>query len=383
MPRWDVNFKMRVATTSPVIVQLVANINAFSKVIRNIPLPPRVQKHLDALNIMRAIRGTTGIEGTELSEDEVLQIMRTPRRKNVLPKSRQRDEQETRNAEVLMRYISRNLVRNPNLSLTEDLICRIHEILTQDINYPNNIPGKYRTHAVSAGTYVPPTTGDEVSKLMAEFIDWLNNGPPKEWDLAIQAIVTHFYLVSIHPFGDGNGRMSRGAESFMLYKAGINARGFYSLANYYYRYRAEYVQMLDHVRFETNDDLTPFVLFALKGLAEELEDVHSEVLNQVLIIAYRDFVREVLERHRKLGTPSGERMFYFLLGLNEPVSIKELRQGKHSLSRYYQGLSQKTLSRDLNFFLNNKLIMIDRDQLQPNVNAMTGFVPPIAQKLAG
>jgi len=381
MPKWDVNFNMRVDTTSPAIVQLVANVQAFSKVIRNIPLPPGVQRHLDALNIMRAIRGTTGIEGAELSEDEVLQIMRAPKRKNVLPKSRQRDEQEGRNADVLMRYISRTLVRNPNLSLTEDLICRIHEILTRDINYPNNIPGKYRTHAVSAGIYVPPTTGDEVRKLMAEFTDWLNNGPPKEWDLAIQAIVTHFYLVSIHPFGDGNGRMSRGAESFMLYKAGINARGFYSLANYYYRYRAEYVQMLDHVRFETNGELTPFVLFALKGLAEELEDVHSEVLNQVSIIAYRDFVREVLESHRKLGTPSGERMFHFLLELNEPASIKELRQKKHRLSRYYQGLSSKTLSRDLNFFLDNNLIMIDGDQLQPNVNAMTRFVPPIAQRL--
>ena len=33
MPKWDVNFDMRVDITSPVIVQLVANINAFSKVI--------------------------------------------------------------------------------------------------------------------------------------------------------------------------------------------------------------------------------------------------------------------------------------------------------------------------------------------------------------
>lgn len=373
---------MRVATTNPGIVQLVANVHAFSKVIRSIPLPPGVQAHLDALNIMRAIRGTTGIEGTELSEDEVLQIMSTPKNKKVLSKSRQRDEQEGRNADVLMRYISRILVRDPNLSLTEDLVCRIHQILTRDINYPNNIPGKYRTHTVSIGTYVSPTTEDEIHKLMAEFIDWLHNGPPSEWDLAIQAIVTHFYLVSIHPFGDGNGRMSRGAESFMLYKAGINARGFYSLANYYYHYRTEYVQMLDHVRFETDGDLTPFVLFALKGLAEELEYVHSEVLHQVSIIAYRDFVRETLENHGKLGTPSGERMFHFLLALNESVPIKELRQRKHSLSRYYQGLSQKTLSRDLNFFLYNNLVIMDDDQLQPNIHAMTRFIPPIAQKLA-
>ncbi len=380
MPKWQVHFNMRVDTLNPEIVNLVANVHAFSKVIRSIPIPPRVQRYLDALNIMRAIRGTTGIEGTELTENEVLQIMAAPRKKQVLPKSRKRDEQEARNADVLMRYIAQNLARNRNIPLSEELICRIHEILTRDIDYPNNIPGEYRNHAISAGTYIPPTTGDEVRKLMTEFIDWLNNGPPKQWDLAIRAVVAHFYVVSIHPFGDGNGRASRGVESFLLYKAGINARGFYSLANYYYSHRAEYVQMLDYVRFETDSDLTPFVLFALRGLAEELEEVHSEVLAQVLIISYRDYVRETLEIHNKLGTPPGERMFHFLLELTESVSIKELRGRKHKLSRYYAGLSNKTLSRDLNFFEKNKLVVIKGDQLQPNVNAMTRFIPPLPQE---
>ena len=235
MPKWNVNFNMRVDTTHPTILQYVANVHAFSRVIRNIPLPPGVQDRLDALNIMRAIRGTTGIEGTELSPEEVLKIMDSPKRVKVLPKARRRDEQEARNANVLMRYISRILVKDPNQPITEDLICQIHRILTREIDYAHNIPGKYRSHAVSAGTYVPPITNDEVRNLMTKFVDWLNNGPPKDWDLAIQAIVTHFYLVSIHPFGDGNGRMSRGAESFLLYKAGINARGFYSLATYYFK----------------------------------------------------------------------------------------------------------------------------------------------------
>ena len=67
MPKWDVNFNVKVDIINPAIVQLVANVHAFSKVIRNIPIPPAAQRHLDALNIMRAVRGTTGIEGTELS----------------------------------------------------------------------------------------------------------------------------------------------------------------------------------------------------------------------------------------------------------------------------------------------------------------------------
>ena len=62
MARWDVNFDTRVNVMNPTIVNYVANIHAYSKVIRSIPIPPGVQANLDALNIMRAVRGTTGIE---------------------------------------------------------------------------------------------------------------------------------------------------------------------------------------------------------------------------------------------------------------------------------------------------------------------------------
>ncbi len=179
MPKWNVNFNTSVDIINPEIVQLVANTHAFSKVIRNIPLPPGVQKNLDALNIMRAVRGTTGIEGTELAEDEVIQILETPNKKRVLPANRKRDEQEARNAGLLMRYIARIVIQDSDIPLSEELICSIHRILSRKIDYPNNIPGKYRAHPVAAGTYVPPSTKDEISRLMSEFVNWFNSGVPK------------------------------------------------------------------------------------------------------------------------------------------------------------------------------------------------------------
>lgn len=376
MPEWIVNFNIRVRTDKEEVLRLLSRIHAFASVIKSIPIPPGVQRRLDALNIMRAVRGTTGIEGAELTEEEVEQIMSAPKTKHVLPKSRRREEIEARNSEELMHFIAHQLIKNPDTPLTEDLICQIHEITTKNINYLNNIPGKYRSHAVSARTYIPPRTEKEVRRLMNEFIDWFNNGPPKSWDNVLKAIVAHFYVVSIHPFGDGNGRVSRGVESFLLFKAGVNARGFYSLANYYYRNRNEYVQMLGHVRFQTNSDLTPFVLFALEGLSDELEMVHNEVLSQVLRISFRDYAREVLLKHGKLGSKPGERMFHFLLDLAGPVSLKELRSGKHELSHYYSGVTKKTLSRDLNFLKEYELVIIDGDELTANYAVMTRFMPP-------
>lgn len=377
MPRWNVNFSTRVSTDSRQVTEYVAKIRALAAVIRGIPIPPGVQRTIDALNIMRAVRATTGIEGTELAEEEVAKIMEAPPEKRVLPPNRRREEQEVRNAELLMYFVASEVSRDPGTRLTEELICKIHEITTRGIDYPNNIPGKYRSHAVSAGAYVPPPSGVEVRKLMREFVRWFNEGAPATWDPIIKAIVGHFYVVSIHPFGDGNGRTARGLESFLLFQAGVNARGFYSLANYYYRLRSDYVQLLDHVRFNTNGDLTPFVLFALRGLAEELEAVHSEVLQEVKLIAFRDFARETLSLRGKLGTKAGERMFHFLLGLGpDPLEIKALRNGRHELSRYYRKVTNKTLSRDINFLKSQRLILVQGDSLRANLAIMTQFVPP-------
>lgn len=374
MPSWDVHFKTRVDTKNQEVVSLVAKAQALASVIRSIPITPGAQERIDALNIMRAVHGTTGIEGTQLTEDEVYEIMKTPPGKEVLPPSRKRDELEARNAAEVMEFVVHHLTKQPDAILSEQLISTIHEITTKDIDYPNNVPGKYRNHPVSAGTYLPPRTGDEVARLMEEFIDWFNNGEPKSWDTIIRAIVAHFYILSIHPFGDGNGRTARGVESFLLYKAGVNARGFYSLANFYYKYRPEYVQLLDEVRFKTNGNLTPFVLFSLRGLAGELEEVHNAVIEEVKLISFRDFAREALED--KIHTSAGERMFNLLLGLGkEPVSMKDLRAGKHYLAYLYRKLSSKTLSRDINLLKQRGLIVVEDDKLKANIDVMVKFTP--------
>ena len=378
MPRWNVTFDMHLDTRHPEIVYCVAMAHALAGVIRDIPILPSIKVRLDALNILRAVRGTTGIEGIELTDDEVKQIMESPRGKPVLPTNRSREEQEARNAQKVMIYVVKELTRDPTIPLTEKVVCAIHRITTKDINYANNIPGKYRTHNVTVGNYNPPS-GDDVKRLMREFIQWFNTGAPSTWDPIIRAIVAHFYVVSIHPFGDGNGRTSRGVESFLLYQGGVNARSFYSLANYYYQRRYEYVQFLNSVRFESNGDLTPFVLFALKGLVSELQQVHSEVLTNVKSIAFRDYGREQLALYDKLRSSVGERMSALLVYLSdgERVSLRVIRSGRHPLSGLYHNLTTKTLSRDINFLKQHELIIVEGDELRANLDIMTRYTPPL------
>ena len=374
MPSWNVQFNLNLQVNDRRIVQDLARIHALSGVIRGIPIPPFVQRRLDQLNIRRAVRGTTGIEGTELSEQEVSRVLDSPSGVPTLGPGREREEQETRNAEALMIYVGEYVRRDPTAPISEALILQFHRILTQGIDYPHNEPGRYRSHSVVVGAYRPPETGDQVRRLMTEFVRWFNSGSPTSWDPVLRAIVAHFYMVSIHPFGDGNGRTARAVESFLLYKAGVNVRGYYSLANYFYQNRSEYVYNLNHVQTRGQTDLTPFVVFALEGLVQELEAVHSEVLAEVRIIAFRDYARQVLDDKGRLATSAGERQLRFLIELARgPVSLRELRSGGHHLSRLYRNVTTRTLMRDINFMKEQGLIVAEGDLLKARVDLMSRY----------
>ena len=373
MPRWDVHFDLVADMSAPGALERLVAAKSLSIAVREIPVPPHVQRRLHALNIVRAVRGTTGIEGTELSEDEVSRVLSAPADRPVLDAARQREEREVRNAGALKELVENLLQRNPETRLSEPLMREFHRVLTDGIDYPHNEPGRYRSHPVTAGDYQAPAHED-VPALMSGFAEWLNFGRGAALDPIVKAIVAHFLLISVHPFGDGNGRTSRGVESFLLYKAGVNARGFYSLANYYYRNRPDYVALLNHVRFVSDPNAAPFVNFALKGLVEELQDVYSEILRAVRVISFRDFARERLQDEGRLGSHTGNRQLLFLLELGEQeIAVADIRSGLHPIAHLYRGVGQRTVARDLNLLRRLSLIVEERGIIRANMDVTDEF----------
>jgi Fic family protein len=377
VPTWDISFDLRMGIDDPAVVKAVARVEGMAGLVCSIPLPPAAQQRIDRLNILRAVVGTTGIEGAELTEEEVGRIVDAPPGKTVLPPSRRREEMEGRNAERVMRYVGEALQQDGELPLTEQLICTLHKLTTEGIDYSHNEPGIYRSHRVTAGNYVPPEDREQMRRLMEEFVEWFNTGPPASWPASVQAIVAHFYVVSIHPFGDGNGRTARAVESFILYRGGINVRGFYSLANHYYRNRDRYIDLLDSTRFSGARDLTPFVLFGLEGLLAGLEEVRQAVVDEVRVITFRDLVREKLDHRKGISTKVSKRLRSLLYVLTaEPVSLADLSKGEHSLFRLYRGLSDKTATRDIRFLVSEGLAVVDDDELlRANLRLMDGYIP--------
>lgn len=278
MFRWPINFNLYVRYERDV-ARLTQAVYSTAEAIAAVPLPPEAEERLHSLNLAGAVRGTTGIEGIILTDEEAREIVAAPAEQPVLPNERAREEQEARAAHNVFLRVEQILSQDIHTPLSENLILAFHDMLMRGADYEGSAPGRYRRHLVRVDTYSPPDP-DELPRLMERFTEWLHVGTGAQLDPVVRAAVSHFLLVSIHPFGDGNGRVSRAVESFLLYQAGINSHGFYSLSNFYYRERDAYIDALTHVRFRSDPDATPFVRFALTGLQQELARVLKDVTEE-------------------------------------------------------------------------------------------------------
>ena len=376
MPSWDVHFHVRIRVDEPRLVRAVERSRAIAETIRGIPVTAGVRRRLNALNIARAVRGTTAIEGTRISETEALEVLDAPADVKVLPPDRSRDEREARNAQAVLEFVRRELRANPERRLDEPLIREIHRITTEGVPYHGNEPGQYRDHAVTAGDNRPPASGDDVRQLMTAFVRWFDQGAAAAWDPIVRAAVAHFYVVSIHPFGDGNGRASRGVESFMLYRAGINAFGFYSLANFYYQHRDAYMDALTAARFGSDGDLTDFVLFAVEGLATELEQVRHELMSMVQVIVFLEYARQELEEVPGLGDRRRARMLDLIRRLTSAQLASAPYENVNTsaiMAGVYCRVGARTTQRDLRTLLEHDLVVERDGRIVPNVEIMSEF----------
>jgi Fic family protein len=368
MNNWLPMFQPHIDLKDPAIIENIIEIEAYKKSTIKIPLPPGLKEKLNQLNIIRAIKGTTGIEGNTLSETDIEKLVgkETPRPKNL-------EEIEVLNANKALEYTKQISKSRAGPVITEELLRRIHRLLTEGCNYKHNIPGEYRHHPATVGAYYPPKHED-IPALMEQFISFINSRKAAEgYTTIIRAILAHFYLVSIHPFGDGNGRTSRAIEALILYSGGYNIVGFYSLANFYYKNRSKYIEELQDARFKHQENLMGFVKFSLEGYKNELELIQDEILFFIKERFFKDYVDE-LRRNGKINVRISH-LIYHLVNYN--VKIPEIAFKSRSetiVSSLYGALNERTFYRDLELMEKYNLIKTEDGQVIANVGAIDKFL---------
>jgi Fic family protein len=118
-------------------------------------------------------------------------------------------------------------------------------------------PGRWRTGAVGIVdgrgrvVYQAPDA-DDVPGLMAEAVEWLEHGD-RDAHVVVRAAMAHLNVVSVHPFRDGNGRVSRIVQSLVLVRDGLLSPEFASIEEYLGEHTSAYYEILQRTHGPTYD----------------------------------------------------------------------------------------------------------------------------------
>lgn len=175
--------------------------------------------------------------------------------------------------------------------MTDDRLFGWHNVL-----FPSGMSGLYK---IDVGKY---RRGEMqvVSGAMTRFIAWLNEDNPA-LDPVLKAGIAHLWLVSIHPFDDGNGRITRAVTEMLLCRADGTGKRFYSMSNQINLDKDKYYDVLEKTQ-KGDGDITEWLLWFLDCLDKAIEST-AETLSSVLSKArFWDVHKEERfnERQRKI-----------------------------------------------------------------------------------
>jgi Fic family protein len=154
-----------------------------------------------------------------------------------------------------------------------------------------------------------------VEKEMNQFLDWfndhseiihpnrinLNDGQTNSIDLVIKAAIAHLWFVTIHPFEDGNGRITRALTDLLLAQSDKSNQRFYSMSAQIRIERKHYYELLEKTQ-KGNLDITEWIVWFLNCLIDALKSTDAILLNVLFKASFwtKHSKTEINERQRKL-----------------------------------------------------------------------------------
>jgi len=270
---------------------------------------------------------TTHIEGTRLTLEQAERLWAGKK----VPGANPDDVRELLNYRKAFDLVAEYL--NSGGPITEGMIREIHKRLVEGVRGGQAGPGEYRhkqNYVVNSATgeviYMPPSAQD-VPPMMAEFVGWLNS--EKEIHPVLVSGIAQFQLVHIHPFLDGNERVSRLLSTLYLYRAGYDFKRLFTISEFYDRDRASFYGALQSVR-ERAMDMTGWLEYFVEGLATQLHEVTKKGEQAIL--------SDVIVKKHKLNRRQAKAIGFLLE--NGSLTIRDYE-------KLYPAVNRRTLQRDL------------------------------------
>ncbi|MYE17120.1 MAG: Fic family protein [Gemmatimonadetes bacterium] len=359
----------------PGMMSVLVRIEGRKEAAMSLLLPSEWKEQLDVLNRIRTIHGSTALEGNPLSEAQIADFLGGKLGLDV----EGREVRQIQNADIAQDWVRRRFGPGRPPVTVQDIL-QMHELMTRLSDEADNVPGALRSHGVQVGTEAlggvhRGAPHEDLPRLLHEFVEFVNSGRFRSEHPVVRALVAHFFLVTIHPFGDGNGRVSRLVEAAILYEGGYNVHGFYGLSNYFYRNGDEYKRRLQACRRTQPFDLASFVEFGLRGFEAELRGINRFIKTKLNRLVYRDTLNRGLamrvSKRRHLLNIREYSLLSFLLDETEPTDpfserpSTQIRLSDLVNSPYVRGayldVTQRTFIREIRRLAELGFISLEED----------------------
>jgi len=122
---------------------------------------------------------------------------------------------------------------------------------------------------------------DRIDSEMESLINWIES--ENEIDPVLKSAIVHLWFITIHPFEDGNGRITRAITEMLLARSDNSVKRFYSMSSQIRVERKQYYEILEKTQKGTSE-ITGWILWFLECLKNSFEST-SELLSKILIKA--------------------------------------------------------------------------------------------------
>lgn len=295
---------------TPEILGMIAEIDEFKGAWRALgALAPERLSALRRVATIESIGSSTRIEGSKLSDREVERLLANLEIKSFAT----RDEQEVAGYAAAMELVYRAWEA---IGVTENHIKQLHRDLLVHSEKDAWHRGTYKTspNSVAAfdetgkqiGIVFETATPFDTPRLMTELVGWLTTEREQRrlHPLLVIAVFVVVFL-EIHPFQDGNGRLSRILTTLLLLRAGYAYVPYSSLESVIEQSKEGYYLALRQTQRTIRGDAPdwqPWLMFFLRTLQQQMKRLAMKIEREKIVLpTLPDLSLRILDHARDHG----------------------------------------------------------------------------------
>ncbi|MFT5114817.1 MAG: Fic family protein [Parasphingorhabdus sp.] len=305
-------------TITPHLLKLIAEIDEFKgawRLLQN--QDPERLESLRHVATIESIGSSTRIEGSKLSDKDIEILLGNVGKQSFAT----RDQQEVAGYAEAMDMVIANY---NDIPLTENYIKQLHSALLRHSNKDERHRGEYKKHTnhveafdaggKSMGVIFETTSPFDTPGQMQDLVRWTQTNLEDKSQHPLVAIgIFNVVFLAIHPFQDGNGRLSRVLTTLLLLKSGYRYIPYSSLESIIERNKDAYYLALQRTQktLKGHPDWLPWLIFfvdALKRQKDHLDEKLAQENPYANLLRENEQIMHYVDQHQRITTKEAEQV---------------------------------------------------------------------------